>query len=295
MSWDVTERRASGLIDKSVRLRFSHDPEVPTLELEMTIPDQGRAAPVFLTANGGPPNRLVLERGYGVVDCKVTQVFPDDPAKVSASIGAALGHDPAAWGAIGTWAWALRRAMDYLETDADIDASRVCLEGFSRFGKTAMWAGAQDERFAITFSGQSGCAGHVLVRRQFGETVKLINQLFPHWFNARFKSYGDRVDELPIDWHELIALHAPRPVYIAAAEQDLWGDPSGSFLAARNADPAYELFGMVGLQVNDLPLTDTPVGDLIGFHLSEGEHGLTNYDWTQFLGFAERHLATVSR
>jgi hypothetical protein len=153
-----------------------------------------------------------------------------------------------------------------------------------------MWAGAQDQRFAIIFSGESGCGGAVIVRRGFGETVKIINNKFPYWFCGNFKNYGDRVNDLPVDWHMLVALMAPRPIYIATAEQDLWGDPRGCFLSGKYAEPVYQLFGEKGLGVDDMPPVETPVGDFIGFHMRKGGHGLTDYDWQQFLNFADRHL-----
>lgn len=309
MTWEVTTNGASsvpGSSAKTVTIYFAGkndaNKNAPKMVLQILLPTKAKKpVPVFLmpTTFHRIPQQ-VLERGYGFVSFDPTSIEPDNADGYARSVRAFFappgqkesGLDE--WGAIGAWAWAMSRAMDYLVTDPDIDGKRVSIAGVSRYGKVTMWAGAQDERFAIVFSGESGCGGANLVRRQFGETVKAITNTFPYWFDGNFKTYGDRVNDLPVDWHMLIALMAPRPVYIATAEQDHWGDPRGSFLAAKAAEPVYKLFGEAGLGVDDMPAVATPVGDWIGFHNRRGTHGIDDYDWEQFLNFADRHFG-ISR
>ncbi len=196
------------------------------------------------------------------------------------------------WGCISAVAWGASRAMDYLETDQDIDAKRIAIMGHSKMGKATLWTAAQDQRFALAISAQSGCAGASLWKRNFGETMEKMVTRFPYWLCRNAWKFVRNEDDLPVDQHMLLACIAPRPVYVASGEDDLWADARGEYLSAYHASEVYRLLGKKGLTSEASPAVDEAIVQSdVGYHNRAGGHSVERYDWLKFLEFAERHLA----
>jgi len=264
------------------------------------FPSQNSVTPVngvvepLDSTRGTDPNwqiEEVITHGYGLATAHYGDFEPDNKdgwkTGIRTSLKDVLKIQPEEWGAIGAWAWGISRIMDYLQQDAAIDSKKVALMGHSRLGKASLWAGASDSRFAIVISNESGEGGAALSKRWYGETVKKINDQFPHWFVAAYKKYNDNEKALPVDQHMLLALIAPRPIYVASAEGDQWSDPKGEFLSAVNAGNVYALFGKKGLETDTMPPVNHPVGNTIRYHIRSGKHAVTLYDWQQYLQFAD--------
>lgn len=314
-------------VRKRITALFAGKKDGPRMEILLYVPKQAKGpAPVFvgLNFNGNhsvnedaavpvndgwfrgnktpPPGSeasrwaidLALERGYAVATVYYGDIDPDFDDGFKNGIHPLFARTGAGddFGAVGAWAWGLSRVLDYLETDKAVDAKRAIVMGHSRLGKASLWAGATDPRWAIVISNDSGAGGAALSKRIFGETVGRLNTSFPHWFCANFRKYNEAEEKLGFDQHQLIALIAPRPVYIASAQEDLWADPKGEFLGGYHASAAYRLYGKEGLAAKEMPGIHAPVMSVIGYHVRAGKHDVTRYDWEQYLNFADKHLGT---
>lgn len=235
-----------------------------------------------------------IDAGYAVATVYAGDIEPDRTGKregVQAFIhsGKPAEHD---WGTIAAWAWGISRVIDYLVTDADIDAGRIIVFGHSRMGKTALLAAAFDERVALAIPHQAGCGGTApnRSRNPKAESVKRINTSFPHWFTPTFSKFNDAVEKIPFDQHALVAMMAPRPVLLSNALDDQWANPDGQFDMLVAADPVYKLLGSEGLAVKSQPAIGQLVSSPLGYFIRNGKHSTTPEDWRVFVQYANARL-----
>ena len=240
----------------------------------------------------------IINAGFGVATFNYADVDPDSLGGLPYGVRAMYlkpGQTqpaPDEWGSIAAWAWGLSRAMDYLETDPGVDAKRVAIMGVSRLGKTVMWAGARDTRFAMVIASCSGEGGAALSRRDYGETIAhlVAPTRYPYQFAANYAKWAGFPDRAPMDANMLVALIAPRPVLLQTGNKDFWSDPKGEFLAAVAAGPVYKLLGRDGLDKDQWPPAGTPILHTIGYYMHDGGHGTVPSDWDIFLEFMKMHL-----
>ncbi len=242
----------------------------------------------------------VLSKGWGYAILIPTSYQADWGAGLTKGIIGLTNkgerRKPDDWGALRAWAWGASRALDYFETDASVNAKQVIIEGLSRYGKAAIVTMAYDARFAMGFIGSSGAGGVKILRRVFGEQVEnLASSAEYHWFAGNFLKYAGplQVNDLPVDAHELVALCAPRPVFISSGSPSVegeWVDAKGMFLGGAYASPVYELLGKKGLGTYEFPPIETALTNgEIAFRQHKGGH-TTGPNWPTFLRYADRYI-----
>ncbi len=296
---------------KEVDITVTRNKQSVTIHLKMFTPNHiKKPVPMFLVINhrgmrtmdvtrenkdGFWPAELVIEAGYGISGFDVIDVSPDNGERFRDGVISKLYPEQMEPGngmaGLGAWGWGASRVIDYFEKDRSVDAGKIISVGHSRGGKSSLWLGAQDQRVAITVSNESGNSGAALSRRNFGETVARITTKFFYWFCPNYAEYGDNEDNLPVDQHMLIAMMAPRAVYIASAAEDLWADPKGMYLGLSAAQPVFSLYGLeTGLSEVIPPVNEQIIKSHMGFHNREGKHNMTPYDWQQFIRFANEYF-----
>lgn len=295
---------------KEIAITVKRNHQSVTMNLLVFIPNKvKKPVPVFLVINHRGlktmdvsrknkdsfwPAEDVIEAGYAIAGFDVADVAPDSKDLFTEGILGKLYPEQLKMDngmrALGAWGWGASRAVDWFEKDKSIDETKVISVGHSRGGKASLWFGAQDERVAIAVSNESGNSGAALSRRNFGETVEQITTRFSYWFCPTYMQYGGNEDKLPVDQHMLIALMAPRAVYIASAADDLWADPIGQYLALKEALPVFNLYG-INDSLGAMPEVNVQViRSHTGFHNREGRHDMTLYDWQKFIRFADNYF-----
>jgi dienelactone hydrolase len=292
-------------IRKAVLISFSGPGGKMSFRVNFYIPKSAKPTPAFLlmshhsndidqeTENPFWPVSLLISRGYAAIAFNGNQVDVDKHDEFKGGVHGIFDKEPRtddAWGTIAAWSWACSRVMDYIETEKLIDSRKVAVVGHSRGGKTSLWASANDTRFAMAISNNSGCSGAAIARRKKGERIKDIIR-FKHWFCKNYSKYADKEEILPFDSHMLIALTAPRLVYVASASEDAWADPEGEFEGTVMASEVYEKLGLPGLSSKTFPKVNEAIqGGKIAYHLREGKHNLIEFDWSKYMDFADLHF-----
>jgi hypothetical protein len=304
LTYELVKQDHNAFAGKAVHSIINIKFETPKGEflfpINLIIPKKVCPAPLFLHIAFRPdiPDRYypveeIIDEGFATASFCYEDVAPDTEDGFTAGIAAMYGgslRKPDEWGKISMWAWAAQRVMDYLQTLEEIDKERIAVVGHSRLGKTALWCAAQDERFALAISNDSGCSGAAITRDKEGERVKNITDNFSYWFCENYKKYVDNEKNMPFDQHYLLAAIAPRYLYVASAEEDEWADPQSEFLSCIAANSVYELLGYKGLVTADeFPQSGTSLqGGKIGYHMREGTHFLSRFDWLRFMEYMKK-------
>jgi pimeloyl-ACP methyl ester carboxylesterase len=293
ISYEGTTGKASFPVTAVIPL--SKKPVPAFLTMSINYPE--RADENLGRASAAWPAQMIVKRGYAAIVFDYTNAVPDNPQGFktwTADVwGKTAERAPDAGGAIAGWAWCISRVIDWMETDPALDGKRIAVVGFSRGGKTALWAGATDKRIAMTVACSSGGGGAKLMRMNLpkSEPVARLNKSFPHWFCPNYALYGPDETRAPFDMHWLAALIAPRLLYVSSATLDLWAGPEGEFQSCVLASPIWEVYGKKALTGSTFPAPEHPLHDgAIGYHLRSGVHFLTEYDWLQYMNFADKHL-----
>lgn len=291
--WYLPKKR-EGRIPVVIGLNFMGN-AAATTETDLP-PDSPRFKPGQQAGRWQIP--MLLGAGFSLVTAPRNSFFPDNKGGRRNSVfrlfhpASELTQEHREYTAISAWAWGYSLLLDLALTDPGVDPQRIWAHGHSRLGKTALWAVANDLRFAGAVSNDSGCCGASLARdkRDGTEQIAFITETFPWWFQAKLDSYAGRDSELPFDQHWLAALIAPRPLLIASATEDVWADPYNEFRCAKAVGEVYRLFGVKGIGAAKFPEPDKPVfGERVGYYLRTGKHDVTETDWKFVLEFIRKN------
>ena len=236
------------------------------------------------------PTEELIDNGFATITFCYRDVSSDDADFTNGLAGVVYPNGERgehSCGKLGLWAWAAMAVMDFAMTLDELDHTKISVVGHSRLGKTALLAGALDERFYCAFSNDSGCCGAALSREKGGETIKRITSVFPYWFSQNFLQYADREKQLPFDQHWLIAANAPHKVYVSSAAEDSWACPENEYLSCVAASSYYAEHGLRGLSPSDgMPENGVCLhGGDIGYHIREGAHYFSREDWLSMIRF----------